>query len=179
MKVDSMKQSLSDKQAYLKQAVTCQGPQPHAGADGAASLGEQRSHFADGVGDGGAVHVEPAGEHVVRGAVSEMHEGGQEPVDEDQPVLRAGAHGPFPRPGRKPGLVSFMPQRAQLINEFSDHLGRQARDPPVADDRCTTRVPHHTTVIDDQKLDASLPTVHELVSPVVVRPTEQPCLSIS
>lgn len=63
-------------------------PQPHAGTDGAASLGEQGPHFADGAGDGGAVHAESAGEHVVCGSVAEVHEGGQEPVDEDQPVLR-------------------------------------------------------------------------------------------
>lgn len=48
-----------------------------------------------------AVHVEPAGEHVVRGPLPEVHEGGQEPVDEHEPVLRAGAHRPLPRPGRK------------------------------------------------------------------------------
>jgi hypothetical protein len=73
-----------------------QGPQPHSGADGAASLGEQGPHLADGAGDGGAVHAEPAGQHVVGGRVSEVHEGGQEPVDEDQPVFRARADGPLP-----------------------------------------------------------------------------------
>ncbi|MCK1823787.1 hypothetical protein MTQ10_30490, partial [Streptomyces sp. XM83C] len=46
--------------------------------------------------------------------------------------------------------------------------GRQARDPPVADDRCTRHIPHHTTMIDDRELDASPPTVHELVSSVFV-----------
>ena len=81
--------------------------------------------------------------------------GGQEPVDEDQPVLRHRAHSTLPRPGRKPGLVPFMPQRADLTPEFSDHVGRQVRDPPVTDDRCTRRVPHHTTMIGDQELDAS------------------------
>jgi hypothetical protein len=92
-----------------------------------------------------------------------VHEGGQEPVDEHQPVLRAPAQRPLPRPGGKPGLVPFMPQRTKLSHEFSNHTGRQARDPPVADDRCTRRVPHHKTMIDDQKLDASPLTVHELV----------------
>ncbi|MFJ4691753.1 hypothetical protein [Streptomyces sp. NPDC088766] len=96
--------------------------------------------------------------------MSEVHEGGHEPVDEDQPVLRAGTDRLLPRPGRKPGLVPFMPQRAELSHEFSDHVGRRARDPPVADDRCTRRVPHHTTMINDQELNASPLTVHELVS---------------
>lgn len=140
-----------------------QGPQPHSGADRAASLGEQGPHLADGPGDGGAVNAEPAGEHVVGGGMPEVHERGQEPIDEHQPVLRTRAHSALPRPGRKLGLVPFVPQRAQLCDEFSDHVGRQARDPPVADDRCTRRVPHHTTMIDDQKLDASPLTVHELV----------------
>lgn len=31
--------------------------------------------------------------------VPQVHQGGQEPVDEDQPVLRSGADGPAPRPG--------------------------------------------------------------------------------
>ncbi len=46
------------------------------------------------------------------------------------------------------------------------------RDPPVADDRCTRRVAHHTTMIDDQELDASPPTVHEPVRavPLFARP---------
>ncbi|MGV9553082.1 hypothetical protein [Streptomyces ardesiacus] len=99
-------------------------------------------------------------------SVAEVHEGGQEPVDEDQPVLRTGTDSPLPWPGGKPGLVLFMPQRAKLSHEFSNHVGRQARDPPIADDRCTRRVPHHTTMIDDQELDASPPTVHEVVSVV-------------
>ncbi|EDY44964.1 hypothetical protein SSBG_02978 [Streptomyces sp. SPB074] len=60
-------------------------------------------------------------------------------------------------------MVSLVPQRTYLSHEFSDHVSRQAGDPPVADDRCTRRVPHHTTMIDDRELDASPPTVHELV----------------
>ncbi|MFF0515475.1 hypothetical protein [Streptomyces sp. NPDC004250] len=42
-----------------------EGPQPHSGADGAASLGEQGSHLADSPGDGGAINSEPAGQHVI------------------------------------------------------------------------------------------------------------------
>lgn len=72
---------------------------------------------------------------------------------------------PRPRPGRKLDLVPFVPQGAQLCDEFSDHVGRQARDPTVADDRGTRRVPHHTTMIDDQKLDASPLTVHKRLTP--------------
>jgi hypothetical protein len=144
-----------------------EGPQPHSGADGAPSLGEQGPHLADGTGDGGAVHVDPAGQYVVRGGVTEMHERGEEPVDEHQLVLRARAHSPLPWPGRKLGLLSGVPQRAYLCDEFNDHLSRQAGDPPVVNDRCTRRVPHHTTMIDDQALDVSPLTVHELVKGLV------------
>lgn len=61
----------------------------------------------------------------MRGPVTEMHERGQEPVDEHQPMLRARAHRPLPWPGRELDLVPFMPQRPHLRDEFSDHLGRQ------------------------------------------------------
>jgi hypothetical protein len=94
-----------------------------------------------------------------------MDKRGQQPVDEHQPVLRAGAQGPFPWPGREPGLVPFVPQRAYLKAQFSDPGGRQTSDSPVADDHCTRRVLHHPTMINDQELDASPPTMHELVSP--------------
>ncbi|MFJ2565483.1 MULTISPECIES: hypothetical protein [unclassified Streptomyces] len=98
--------------------------------------------------------------------MTEIDERGQEPVDEDQLVFGAGAHGPLPGPGHEPCLALFVPQQSYLGEEFSDHIGRQARDPPVADDCCTRRVPHHTTMIDDQELDASPPTVHEFVEVV-------------
>jgi hypothetical protein len=140
-----------------------QCPQPHTPADGAPSFGEKWPHLADGTGNGGAVDPEPAGQHVVRGGVSQMHERGREPVDEHQPVLRARAHRQPPRPGRELGLVPLMPQRSHLSYKFSDHIRRQARDPSIADDHCTRRVPHHTTMIDDGELDTSPPTMHELV----------------
>ncbi|MEU9575592.1 hypothetical protein AB0D62_38365 [Streptomyces massasporeus] len=94
--------------------------------------------------------------------MAEMHKRCEQPVDEHQLVLRASAHGPLALPGSKPGLVPCVPQRAYLRNEFSDHPGRQACDPSVADDRCTSRVPHHTPMINDQVLDVSPLTVHEL-----------------
>ncbi|WP_316744717.1 hypothetical protein [Streptomyces sp. MK7] len=52
-----------------------------------------------------------------------MHERGQEPVDEHQLLLRTRAHGPLPWRGRELGLVSYVPRRARLGDEFSDHLG--------------------------------------------------------
>ncbi|MFJ2080746.1 hypothetical protein ACIOGW_36910 [Streptomyces anulatus] len=56
--------------------------------------------------------------------MAKVHQRGQEPVDEHHLVLRTSAHGTLPLPGRKPGLVPFMPQRADFSHEFSDHSGR-------------------------------------------------------
>ncbi|WP_260470748.1 hypothetical protein [Streptomyces sp. RP5T] len=98
--------------------------------------------------------------------MTEMDQGGQQPVDEHQLVLRTSTYGPLPLPGDEPGLLALVPQRANLSDEFSDHIGRQARDPPFADDHCTSRVPHHMTMINDQELDVSRPTMHELVKVV-------------
>ncbi|GLW04756.1 hypothetical protein Slala05_83860 [Streptomyces lavendulae subsp. lavendulae] len=41
--------------------------------------------------------------------VAKMNQRGQEPVDEDQTVLRASANGPLARPGLQPRLMSFLP----------------------------------------------------------------------
>ncbi|WP_206190735.1 hypothetical protein, partial [Streptomyces phaeochromogenes] len=65
--------------------------------------------------------------------------------------------------GSEPGLVPLMPQRAYLSDKFSNHSGRQARDPSIADDHCTSRVPHHSTMINHQGPGVSPLTVHELV----------------
>lgn len=46
-------------------------------------------------------------------------------------------------PGRKPGSVALMPQQAYFSDEFSTHIGRQARHPPVADDPAELRFPPH------------------------------------
>jgi hypothetical protein len=53
--------------------------------------------------------------------VAKVHERSQEPVDENHAVLRTSANRTLPRPGRKPGLVPFVPQRTDLGDEFSDH----------------------------------------------------------
>lgn len=96
------------------------------------------------------------------GPVTEMDQGGRQPVDEHQTVLRIGAHCALPLRGGESGLVTFVPQRPDLSNEFRNHIGGQARDPPVADDHCTSRVPHRLTMIN-QELNVSPPTMHEVV----------------
>jgi hypothetical protein len=65
--------------------------------DGAAPLGEQWPHFTDRTRNGGAVHAEPAGQHVARRCMTEMHERGQQAVDEDHLALGPGTDGPATR----------------------------------------------------------------------------------
>ncbi|CAL9324133.1 hypothetical protein SUDANB66_06494 (plasmid) [Streptomyces sp. SudanB66_2053] len=72
--------------------------------------------------------------------VPKVDKHGQQPVDEPQPVLCAGAHGPLPRSGGKPRLVTLLPQGAALLDEFNKHSCRQAHDPPI-----TARVEFPTT----------------------------------
>jgi hypothetical protein len=98
----------------------------------------RRSGIGGGSSGVGAVHAKPAGQHIVGGPVAEMGEGGQEPVDEDRPVLRVGAHGTPPRPAGEPGVLALLPQRADCGDEFGNHIGRQVRDLPIADDHCTS-----------------------------------------
>lgn len=80
--------------------------------------------------------------------VTEMDQRGQQPVDEHQPLLRAGAHRPLPRASGKPRLMTLMPQRPALLDEFSNHSGSQPRDPPIADDHRARRDTHHPTMIN-------------------------------
>ncbi|MGP3953842.1 hypothetical protein [Streptomyces sp. 7N604] len=70
--------------------------QSDVGRDGAAAHRQQGPYFTDGARDGGA-NAESAGQYVVGGTVSEVNEGGQQGVDEDQFVLCPGAHGPAAR----------------------------------------------------------------------------------
>ncbi|GLW04630.1 hypothetical protein Slala05_82600 [Streptomyces lavendulae subsp. lavendulae] len=85
------------------------GAEPDAGGDGAAAGCEQRPYLADSAGDRGPVDTKPAGQHVVSGTVAKVDERGREPVDKDQLVLCAGAHGPLAWPGLQSRLLPFMP----------------------------------------------------------------------
>ncbi|MFJ4880822.1 hypothetical protein ACIP93_37210 [Streptomyces sp. NPDC088745] len=64
------------------------GPQPDSSADDAVRLGKQGPHLVDGTGNGGAVYAELAGEYVVGGCMAQVDQGGRQPVDEHQLVLR-------------------------------------------------------------------------------------------
>ena len=60
----------------------------------------------------------PASQHAMRGAMAQIHQGGQQPVDEDEPVLRTGSHSSPPRPSREQCLMLPVQQRAYFSDEF-------------------------------------------------------------
>lgn len=43
------------------------------------------------------------------GAMAQTHQRGQQPVDEDELVLRTGSYRPFPRPCRQARLMLLVP----------------------------------------------------------------------
>ncbi|MFD3663549.1 hypothetical protein ACFWVF_23685 [Streptomyces sp. NPDC058659] len=111
----------------------------------AASLGAQA--LVAGVGKD--LHARPPGQqpdqayqNVVGDSVPQMDQRDQQSVDEDQLVFRPGTDRPPPGSCRENGLVPLMPQRAYLGDQFSDDIGRQARDPLASDDGRTRPNPH-------------------------------------
>lgn len=77
------------------------------------------------------------------GAMTQIHQGRQQAVDDDELVLRPGSYSPPPRPGREPSLMLLMPQRPHLGDEFRDHIRRQPSDPVLRHDQLTRPSPHH------------------------------------
>jgi hypothetical protein len=53
-------------------------------------------------------------QHVVGDTVTQAHQGGQQPVHEDQLVPGAGTDGSLPRAGGQPRLLPVVPHRPQL-----------------------------------------------------------------
>jgi hypothetical protein len=79
------------------------------GGDSAPALGKQRADLTDGAGDGGAINAEPAAQHIVSDAMSQVDQRGQEPVNEDQLVSGACPDPAPPRPGQQLGLPLGLP----------------------------------------------------------------------
>jgi len=79
----------------------------------------------------------------VSGAVAQTHQRGQQPIEDDEVVLRPGSYRPLPWPSGKPSLMQLVPQRPYLSDEFSDHRRRQPGDPVLRHDQLTRPSPHH------------------------------------
>ncbi|MGW4385476.1 hypothetical protein [Streptomyces sp. NPDC004685] len=75
--------------------------------------------------------------------MAEVDRRGQDPVDEDELVLGTGADSSptWSRDECRP--MPLVPQRADLRDEFGDHLRIRSGDLLTADDRRTRPVPHH------------------------------------
>ena len=54
--------------------------------------------------------------------VTEVHEGGQQPVDEHQPVPGACSDRPLPRPICQSCVLTRLPSRSQLGDKVSQNL---------------------------------------------------------
>jgi hypothetical protein len=72
-----------------------QGVQPHTRrvGDGEATCGQQRPDFMDGAGDGGAVDPVQHRQGLVGQLQAQDHQGGQDPVTQDEALVGAGAGG--------------------------------------------------------------------------------------
>ncbi len=89
-----------------------QGAQPDPAGDGAAALGQQRADLSDCAGDRRAGDPEPAGQHVVGDPVAQVHQGGQQPVEEHQPMPSTRSDRPLARPVAQPCVLARLPARA-------------------------------------------------------------------
>ena len=98
------------------------GVQPDSAGDGAAALGQRRADLADRPGDRGAGDPEPAGQHVMGDSVAGVHQGGQQPVDEYQPLPGTRPYRPLARPIGQSRLLARLPAWPQLA--------RPAQPPP-------------------------------------------------
>jgi len=77
--------------------------------------------------------------HVVGDSVAQMHEGGQQPVEEHQPMPGTGPDCPLTRPIGPARL----PARAQLSQDLPGRPGH----PAISDSRGSGQAPRHTTTL--------------------------------
>ncbi|MGW0704359.1 hypothetical protein ACWD0A_34830, partial [Streptomyces sp. NPDC002867] len=73
-----------------------------------------------------------------------VNQRGQEPVDKDEFVFGTSTDSSPTRSRSECRLVPFLPQRADHLYKFGDHLRVQSGDLSTTGDRCTRPVPHHT-----------------------------------
>jgi len=61
----------------------------------------------------------------VRDPVAQVHEGGQQPVNEHQPVPGTGPDRPLPRPNGQPCVLARLPARPHFDDQLSEDLRGQ------------------------------------------------------
>ncbi|WP_432908515.1 hypothetical protein ACQP1S_01540 [Micromonospora matsumotoense] len=90
--------------------------------------------------------TEPGGHDIVGQPVAEMDQGGQQPVNELEPVLGACSDPATAGPRGEPVMVLCPPPRPYLGDQVLNHGAGQARQPSVRHDRST----HHEANNDHQ-----------------------------
>jgi hypothetical protein len=76
-------------------------------------------------------------------SVTQVHQGGQQPVDEPQPVPGAGSDRPSARPIGPPRV----PARTQLGDQLNQGRRGQPGHPTIGDSGGSGQAPRHTTTV--------------------------------
>jgi hypothetical protein len=91
--------------------------------------------------------------------VAQVHQGGQQPVDEHQPVPGTGSDRPPARPIGQACLLTRLPARSQLGDQLGQDLPGQSGHPAIGDSSSMGQAPRHPTTLL-RPLRASRPADH-------------------
>jgi hypothetical protein len=76
-----------------------------------------------------------------------MDKGGQQPVEEHQPVPGTGSDRPPPRPIGQPRILARLPARSHLGDQLGQDLPGQSGHPAIGDSGDTGQTPGHTMTL--------------------------------
>ncbi len=79
--------------------------------------------------------------------VPQLHQGGQQPFNEHQPVPGASADRPPARPIGQPCVLAGLPAWSQLGDQLSEHFSGQPGHMAIGDSGGTGQAPRHTTTL--------------------------------
>jgi hypothetical protein len=78
--------------------------------------------------------------------VAQVHQGGQQPVDDHQPMPGT-ARPPLARPTGQPRVLAPLPARPQFRDQLSEHFPGQPDHPAMGDSGGTGQASRHTTIL--------------------------------
>jgi len=79
--------------------------------------------------------------------VAQVHQGGQQPVEEHQPVPGTGPDRPPARPIGQPRILARLPARSQLGDQLSQDLSGQSGHMAIGDNGGTGQAPWQTPTL--------------------------------
>jgi hypothetical protein len=79
--------------------------------------------------------------------VAQLHQRGQQPVEEHQAVPGTGSDRPPPRPIGQPRILARLPTRSQLGDQLGQHLSRQPGHSAIGDSGGTGKSARHITTL--------------------------------